>query len=239
MRMKTEIFIDYSYCVCSGAHAKPKSSIWEIAMHELIQSVTQSRRPVLLPEIELQLVTPASPWWTLTPEAMQAMGIPDPYWAFVWPGGQALARHLLDHPEIVRGRPVIDFGAGSGVLAKAACLAGAASVLALDIDPWSIAACQINLADYDVSYSAEDWIGRPLPQGTVLLCGDMSYDRELTGRILDWFSSLKGCSIWIGDPSRGYLSADQYEVISQYKTPSDCDPDGRYWTWTSVGRWRP
>ena len=109
-----------------------------------VERNTAIAAPPLLPEIRLHLATEITPIWQATEETLARSGLPPPYWAFAWVGGQALARYLLDHPEIVAGRSVLDFGAGSGLVAIAAAKAGAASVLAAEIDHFAAAAIAAN-----------------------------------------------------------------------------------------------
>ncbi|MBC7661983.1 MAG: methyltransferase [Chitinophagaceae bacterium] len=197
---------------------------------DLMRSVTKLESPRLVPELTLALVTAQSPWWSQTPDDLEGAGIAEPFWGFAWGGGQCVARYILDNPDLVRGKHVIDFGAGGGLITLAALLCDAAEVVATEIDPWAIMALEMNIADRPgrqcVIMSCEDWIGRPLPQGTMLLCGDMSYEENLTVRLLDWFATLEGCTILIGDPGRGFVDGSLFEVLARYMVPSDNDSDG-------------
>jgi predicted nicotinamide N-methyase len=147
-----------------------------------------------------------------------------PYWAFPWAGGQALARHLLDHPELVRGRRVVDFATGSGLLAIAALRAGAAEVLALDRDPFCGAAVSLNAARNGVAvpFRAGDAIGESLPGCQVLLAGDVFYERELARSALGWFRDLRanGVRVLAGDACRAYAPRDGFEVLAWYDVPT-------------------
>lgn len=192
----------------------------------VIHSVTRLAAPALTPELPLRLVTKESPWWTMTPEDLERQGIPEPFWAFAWGGGQALARYILDHPEIVRDKDVLDFGAGGGIVSLAARKAGARSIRASEIDPWALVAYRLNVVDGDIR--EEDWIGRSLEAGTVLLCGDMSYSRELCAALMDWFRELKGVEIVLGDAGRGFLDKSAFEELTKYSVAADYDADGRY-----------
>ncbi len=225
-------------------------------MQSRIAGVTAWARPPLVPELKLRLVTAASPWWTTTPEALAAEGIPEPFWGFAWAGGQSLARYILDHPETVRGKSVLDFGTGGGVVALAALAAGAAFITATEIDPWAIVACEMNLEGLEgdtrrpsgqgeerswrerVALSEADWIGRALEPGTVVLCGDMSYERELCEKLMDWFATLeRSCSIIIGDPGRGWVDHSKFELLREYLAPADSDSEGIYKVRASVLRY--
>lgn len=212
----------------------------EDEIKRVIQLVTHVACPPLVPELQLALVTAASPWWTMAPEELERQGIPEPFWAFAWAGGQCLARFILDNPHYVADRDVIDFGAGGGIVSLAALKAGAAKVLATEIDPWAIVACAENLRAYEerVELSCEDWIGRPLPRGTILLCGDMSYERSLCDRLLAWFEELEDCTILIGDPGRGFIERECFEELATYLAPTDSDSDGRYKVKAFVLKWK-
>ncbi len=198
----------------------------------VIVNVTESTRPLLTPELTLRLITSASPWWRLTPEDLSQQGIPEPFWGFAWSGGQALARYVLDHPELVRGKDIVDFGAGGGIVSLAAEIAGARSVVATEIDDWAIECYRLNRPLGDIRL--EDWIGRPLTPGSVLLCGDMSYGRDLVDRLIPWFSSLVDVRILIGDASRGFVDSRDFLELATYQAPADYDADGRYFIKASV-----
>jgi predicted nicotinamide N-methyase len=147
-----------------------------------------------------------------------------PYWAFAWAGGQALARYVLDHPESVRGRRVVDFATGSGLLAIAASIAGAAEVLALDRDPFSEAAVALNAARNGVGirFRTGDAVGSPLPGCEVLLAGDVFYEPGLARTALGWFRELRasGVRVLAGDACRSYAPGDGLEVLAWYDVPT-------------------
>lgn len=147
-----------------------------------------------------------------------------PYWAFAWAGGQALARYLLDHPEVVQGRRVVDFAAGSGLLAIAAARAGAAEVLALDHDPFCEAAVALNAARNGVTvpFRAGDAIGMELPGCEVLLAGDVFYESGLAAAALAWFRGLRprGVRVLAGDAFRTYAPAGGFRELARYDVPT-------------------
>jgi predicted nicotinamide N-methyase len=147
-----------------------------------------------------------------------------PYWAFPWAGGQALARYLLDHRETVRGRRVVDFATGSGLLAIAASLAGAAEVLALDRDPFCEAAVALNAArnGLGIRFRPGDAIGAPLPGCEILLAGDVFYERGLARSALGWFRDLRarGVRVLAGDAFRTYAPGDGFQVLASYDVPT-------------------
>src|SRR3954469_6324907 len=147
------------------------------ARREFIAANTRLQAPPHVPELSLHLADEITPIWKLTEEALEAIGLPPPFWAFAWAGGQALARYILDNPEIVAGKRVIDFASGSGLVAIAAMKAGAASVLAADIDVFCEAAIGVNAAanGVEVAFTDVDLLDAPPPVADVLLAGDICY----------------------------------------------------------------
>jgi predicted nicotinamide N-methyase len=175
------------------------------------------------PELVLHLADEATPLWQKTEEELGAIGLPPPFWAFAWAGGQALARHILDDPEPVAGRRVLDFAAGSGLVGIAAARAGAARVEASDIDAFALAAIHLNAEANGVVIAAacEDLVGEDRGWD-VVLAGDVCYERDMAGRVFAWLRALaeRGATVLIGDPGRSYLpSADLVEVAS-YEVPT-------------------
>jgi len=175
----------------------------------------------LVPEIRLHLAHEAVPIWQKTEEELGEIGLPPPYWAFAWAGGQALSRYVLDHPETVRGRQVLDLASGSGLVAIAAAQAGAASVLASDIDAFAVAAIGLNSAANAVAVSATgaDLLAAPPQPFDTLLVGDLFYERELATRLLAWLEAARaqGSMVLIGDPGRSYLPKPRLEPIAEYR----------------------
>lgn len=143
-----------------------------------IRENTALHEPPLIPEIRLHLASEIVPIWQMTEEELEKSGLPPPFWAFAWAGGQALARYILDNPEIVRGRRVLDFGSGSGLIAIAAMKAGAALALAADIDVFAAAAIALNAETNDVVITAttEDLVGAENRGWDIILVGDMCYE---------------------------------------------------------------
>jgi predicted nicotinamide N-methyase len=156
----------------------------------------------------------------MTEEELEKSGLPPPFWAFAWAGGQALSRYILDHPDVVRGKRVLDFGSGSGLIAIAAMKAGARSVLAADIDPFAVASIGLNAEVNGVSVvaTADDLVGAANPGWDVILIGDMCYERPLAERIEIWVHSLVdgGATAYIGDPGRTYLPKQGLEKVISY-----------------------
>lgn len=192
-------------------------------LQEFVRTRTAPAPVPLAPELVVQQATEVTPLWHAT--AAELAGWDDaPFWAFPWAGGQALARLVLDRPELVRGRAVFDFAAGSGLCGLAAARAGAASVTALDHDPVCEAAVLINAALNGVAlgFRAGDPLGLPLPGCEVLLAGDVFYERELAARSARWFGELAaaGALVLAGDAGRAYAPPGGYEVLATYAVPT-------------------
>lgn len=184
---------------------------------------TKPIAPPLVPEITLRLAEESLPIWQKTEDELGELNVPPPFWAFAWAGGQAVSRYLLDHPEICRGRTVIDIGAGSGISAIAAAKTGAARVLAADIDGLAIAACAINAEANAASIETTDadlLAGEP-PAGCVVIVGDLFYERQLAGRVVEYIDRAKalGCSVYIGDPRRSYFPDGRFTPLAEYQVP--------------------
>ncbi|MDP1630865.1 MAG: methyltransferase [Caulobacter sp.] len=183
---------------------------------------TRLQAPPHAPELTLHLADEITPLWRLTEEALAEIGLPPPFWAFAWAGGQALARHLLDHPEIVAGRRVIDFATGSGMVAIAAMKAGAARVMAADIDGFCAAAVALNAAanGVGVEFTDVDLLDAPAPDwADVILAGDICYEQPLAGRVLAWLTAARaaGKTVLIGDPGRTYFPKTGLTLLAEYQ----------------------
>lgn len=205
-------------------------------MKSVIREVSRISVAPLVPEIRLHLITEACALWHASEEEARRAGLVEPWWAFAWPGGQALARYVLDHPETVRGKRVLDFGSGCAIEGIAAALAGAATVIAADIDSMAGMAAAENAALNGVSLeiSSEDWIGKQ-PDADVILAGDVFYDRELAARALAWLRSLDAL-VLIGDPSRGFLDPTALDRVATYRAGPDGDLSGTTARETAVYR---
>ncbi len=181
---------------------------------------TAVERPPLVPEIALHLASEVVPLWQSTEAELAESGLPPPFWAFAWAGGQALARYLLDHPETVAGRSVLDFAAGSGIQGIAAAKAGAARVEAAEIDPFAAAALRLNgvLNGVELAVVEDDLIGRDNPGWQVVLAGDVCYEQPTAGRIEDWLRRLAAgdALVLMGDPGRSYLPGKGLERLAAY-----------------------
>lgn len=173
-----------------------------------------------VPEIVLHLADEALPLWEKTETDLRTIGLPPPYWAFAWAGGQALARHVLDRPELVARRRVLDLGSGSGLVAIAAAMAGAASVRANEIDPFALAAIAMNAAANGVmlDVAAGDLLDGDC-DADVVLVGDLFYERPLAEKVLAFIrrADALGADVLIGDPRRNYLPAEALVAVATYE----------------------
>jgi predicted nicotinamide N-methyase len=181
---------------------------------------TQVMCPPHVPEVRLHLASEAHDLWLKTERDLEEIGLPPPFWAFAWAGGQGLARYVLDHPELVAGLRVLDFASGSGLVAIAAKCAGAADVVAADIDPWTASAVALNAAlnETSIRFTSENQIGRSV-EADVLLAGDVFYDREFAAALIPWFARLAedGTVVLVGDPGRSYCPKDRLEEVAVYQ----------------------
>jgi len=187
-----------------------------------IRANTRIQYPPLAPTIALHLADEATELWQKTEDELGEIGLPPPFWAFAWAGGQALARYILDNPSLVAGKRVLDFASGSGLVAIAATQAGAARVEACDIDAFAICAIGLNGALNNVAITARlaDLVGAN--EGwDVVLAGDVSYQKDMAGAVTRWLADLaqRGALVRIGDPRRSYLALDVLQSVGEYSVP--------------------
>ena len=186
--------------------------------------------PPLVPEIRLHLATQITPIWQASEETLARADVPPPFWAFAWVGGQALARYLLDHPDTVAGRAVLDFGSGSGLVAIAAAKADARSVLAAEIDHFAAAAIDINavLNEVAVAVTTADVIGAVDLRWQIVTAGDVCYERDMADRVILWLRTLAadGCLVLLGDPGRAYLPTAGLRERARYLVPASRELEG-------------
>ena len=200
-----------------------------------IRAQTAIARPPLVPEIALHLATEITPIWQATEAWLGETGIEPPFWAFAWPGSQAMARLILDEPARAAGRRVLDFAAGCGLAAIAAARAGAALVQAAEIDPLAVAATRLNAALNGVAVTAlaADLAGSPREPACpwdLILAGDVCYEAPMTGHILPWLRAMAaaGAEVWLADPGRAYVPREGLAVLARFDVPvtrelEDCD----------------
>ena len=207
-----------------------------------ILSQTVIAAPPLVPEIKLHLATEITPIWEATEATLAAMNLPPPYWAFAWAGGQALTRFLIDHPDWVKGKRVLDFAAGSGLSAIGAAKAGAALTQAAEIDDFAIAAIALNARINNVAIDLvrEDLIGAE-PRWDVVLAGDVCYERPMAEKVIAWFRTLagRGVAILMGDPGRAYLPQSGLLELARYQVPTSLELEDRTQRETIVWRLMP
>ncbi len=176
------------------------------------------------PEITLWLADEVTPIWRLTEEELGELGVAPPFWAFAWAGGQALSRWLLDHPEEVADKRVLDFAAGSGLVGIAAMKAGAADALCCDVDPFCEAAVALNTAanSVRVDFTDANMLDMPPPQVDVICAGDVCYEQPMAGRVLDWLARARsnGTRVLIGDPHRTYFPREGLKFLAEYRVPT-------------------
>ncbi len=194
-----------------------------------LRAHTLPGRAPLVPEVELYLASEITPIWQATEDWLAERNIAPPFWAFAWPGSQALARHMLDNPSLVAGKRVLDFAAGGGLAAIACVLAGAASVEAAEIDPLAIAAIRLNAATNNVAIAAPegDVVGAAC-RWDVILCGDVCYEAPMTRHILPWLRAMAATAeVWIADPGRAYLPAEGMAAVTTYLVPTTRELEDR------------
>lgn len=176
------------------------------------------------PEISLWLADEITPLWRLTEEELGAMGLPPPFWAFAWAGGQALARWLLDHPAEVAGKRIIDLATGSGLVAVAAMKAGAASVLAADIDPFCAAAVAANARsnEVEIAFTDANLLDAPPPPIDLICAGDVFYEKPMAEAVLAWLTQAQanGTRVIVGDPGRTYFPKSGLTLLAEYTVPT-------------------
>jgi predicted nicotinamide N-methyase len=202
-----------------------------------IRANTIVGRPALAPEIQLHLATEITPIWQATETWLEENNVDPPFWAFAWPGGQALARHILDHPEVVAGKRVLDFAAGGGIAAIACALCGA-TVEAAEIDKLADAAILLNsrLNNIDIALAASDIIGSAC-RWDLILCGDVCYEAPMTDRIMPWLTQMAAAAeVWIADPGRAYLPRAGLERFAEYRAATSLELEDR--TQRDVGLYR-
>ena len=206
-----------------------------------IRRETAIASPPLVPEISLYLAAEITPIWHASEAALERQGIDPPYWAFAWPGGQALARHLLDHPDLVAGRRLLDFAAGSGLVAIAAAKAGAIAE-ANDIDPVALEAIAMNAAlnNMTVSIASGDLTGTDC-RWDVVLAGDVCYEKPMAERVFPWLVACAsaGALVLMADPGRAYLPARGLERVAAYNVPTSLELEDRTLRETIVWRILP
>jgi predicted nicotinamide N-methyase len=204
------------------------------AIADFVRAQTALATPPLVPELRLYLASSLTPLWHATEQTLAKRGLDPPYWAFAWAGGQAIARHVLDHPDLVRGRKVLDFAAGSGLAGIAAARAGAAAVTASELDPIACSAIALNAAAngaalevVQADLTVGSGVGGPEASWQVILAGDVCYERPMAERVFAWLTARagRGTLVLLGDPGRAYLPPGLAE-IARYPVPTTLEVEG-------------
>ncbi len=193
-----------------------------VDLETFIRTNTKHAYPALVPEIPLFLTDMITPIWQATEVWLAENNVAPPFWAFAWPGSQALARHILDNPSMVAGRRVLDFAAGGGLAAIACKLAGATHVEAADIDPLAMAATAMNAALNGVTVETAngDVVGAAC-RWDLIVCGDVCYEAPMTGHIVPWLTRMAASAeVWIADPGRNYLPSVGLWPFAHYAVPT-------------------
>ncbi len=192
-----------------------------------IRDQTRLMPPPLLPEVLLYLATEITPLWQMTEDSLAQSNLPPPFWAVAWPGGQGMGRYVLDHPDLVRGKRVVDIASGSGIVAIAAMKAGARQALAIDIDPLALAAIKLNAEVNGVAVEA--CAGIPLDtahrKADIILAGDICYQQAMSASLTRWLHLCVGADIpvLIADPGRAYVPENGLSALAQYTVPTSLD----------------
>ena len=200
------------------------------SLDRFVRAHTAIGSPPLCPELRLHLASRVMPVWEASEQLTGVAGMAPPYWAFAWPGGQALARWVLDNPLVVRGKTVLDFASGCGLHAIAAAKCGASQVTAAEIDPLAGAAIRLNAAlnDASVDASIDDIVGQD-DGWQVVLAGDVCYERGMADRVVEWLRCLaaRGATVVLGDPGRAYQPSGHLTELGRYIVPTSEDLESR------------
>jgi len=227
----------------SGPRDPRHPAMGSAEMARFIVANTTVAAPPLTPQLRVYQATQITPLWQATEQMLEETGLPPPFWAFPWAGGQAVARLALDDPGLVRGRAVLDFGAGNGLIAIAAERMGARRVVAADVDPFAEIAQHLNarLNRVAIETTRHDLTGNPLREIDVVLAGDVLYERPTARRIVPWLRGLvaAGKTVLFGDPGRAYLPQDGLEPVAAFSIPTPIELEDREIRETTVWRLLP
>jgi len=197
---------------------------------DVVLSRSRLQRPPVVPELELHLADDMDAAWASLQRELDDGELPPPFWAFAWLGGQAVARHVLDHPGLVAGRTVLDLASGSGLCALAAVRSGAADVLAVDVDQYAVEAARLNAAHNELALTVRcaDLLDDEPPTVDVVLAGDVFYDAKMSERVQPWLLAARaaGSRVVVGDPGRHYLPRALLRELGAYDVPTTRDLEG-------------
>ncbi len=212
------------------------------SLEAIVRATASPGRAPLVHELRVHLADDAIDAWERA-ERLAGERLAPPYWAVAWPGSQALARHVLDHPFLVANRRVLDFASGCGLAAIAAAVAGAREVLASDLDPLAATAQRLNAAasGVELTVTTDDLVGQELPDVDVVLAGDVCYERGPSARISAWLRALaaRGATVLLADPGRTFTPSDDLEVLATYVVPTSLGLERAERTPTTVWRMLP
>ncbi len=195
---------------------------------DFIRAHTMPGTATHVPEIVLYLATEITPIWQATEAWLAENNLAPPFWAFAWPGGQALARYVLDNRSLVVGKRVLDFAAGGGIAAIACALAGAARIEAAEIDPIALAAIALNAAANGVAVEPVGDVVGAACRWDIVICGDICYDMKMTGHIMPWLRTLSdSAEVWIADPGRAYLPGSGLTAFARYRIDTSLELEDR------------
>ncbi|HEY2505203.1 MAG TPA: 50S ribosomal protein L11 methyltransferase [Streptosporangiaceae bacterium] len=208
---------------------------------EFVRTTTKLAPVAFVPEIRLHQTADLYDLWPLTEAESGHNGLPPPFWGVPWPGGQALARYLLDHPDLVAGRRVLDFGSGSGLVAIAAVKAGAAAVIAAEPDGFAAAAIAVNAAANGVTVTVCPDAAAAISLGAtpdVVVAGDVWYEKELADLIMGIAARAAdgGADVFAGDIGRTYFPRAQFRLIASYEVPANPELENAELVTASVWR---
>ncbi|MFJ9692225.1 class I SAM-dependent methyltransferase [Kitasatospora sp. NPDC101183] len=207
---------------------------------DFIRSATELKPVPFVPEISLHMAEDAIALWERTERARGEAGLPPPFWAFAWAGGVAVARYVLDNPELVDGRAVLDIAAGSGLVGIAAALRGARAVGAAEIDAYAVASIGLNAEANGVRVEADlvDLVDGDGAPAEVVLAGDVFYEREMAARFLPFLERAvaRGATVIVGDPGRAYLPRERFTAVAAYRVPVVADLEDTSVKTTTVWR---
>lgn len=221
------------------APGRPGSRPWRPAEAFVIANTILTTAPHV-PQIRLHLATEITPIWQATETWLAEHNVEPPFWAFAWPGGQALARHILDNPALVAGKRVLDFAAGSGIAAIACAMAGARSVEASEIDTLALTAIGLNAAANAASVTpAGDVVGGAC-RWDLIICGDVCYEAPMTAHIMPWLTRMaQTAEVWIADPGRAYLPPSGLHGFAAYRIETSRELEDRASRDVVLYRFRP
>ena len=207
---------------------------------DFIRTQTRILSPSILPEIRLHLAAEFTPLWQMTEDRLRQSNLPPPFWAIAWPGGQGAARYILDNPDIVKGKRVVDFAAGSGLIAIAAMTAGARSALAVDIDALAREAIKLNAEINIVSVKTSEGLDltTPYTKADVIIAGDICYQQAMSASLIRWLRLCveKETLVILADPGRAYVPQEGLIKQASYDVPTSRDIEDQNTRTTTVWR---